>query len=308
MDRKPLVSIVMPVYNAMPYLEQAVQSIYAQTLTDWELIAVDDCSTDGSWDYLQRIDDPRVRITRNNRNAGQPVSSNRGNNMAQGEFIARMDSDDLMLPSRLQKQIELLESSRKLDVVGCGLFRVKDDMSIVAVRRPPANHRRITRLLSGPWSLIHGPNFLMTDGALLGHAEWFRRWKYNSQIPYAQDFDILCRSQRASIFGNIPDPLYVYRIGAGITSSWSSQTMAVYYKAISLMKYGFHKGLILKSLLGLIALIPRPLAYVGVKTFVHGKNKKPVSFSAKVAHEDAESLQEGLAQISKVEVPLRRVS
>lgn len=306
MEPKPLVSIVMPVYNAMPYLEQAIRSIYAQTVTDWELIAVDDCSTDGSWEYLQQIDDPCVHITRNDINRGHSFSSNRGNTKARGGFIASLDADDFMLPHRLEKQIELLESKRELDVVGCGLFRIKDDMSIVRVNRPPANHWEITRLVSGFLSLIHGPNFHITDGALLGHAKWFRRWEYDTEIPYAQDFDIMCRAQWDSTFGNISDPMYVYRIGSGVTSSWNSQTQAVYYKAKSLMKFGFHRGLVLKSLFGLLALIPRPLTYFVVKTFIHGRNKKWGVPFAKVTPEDIKVLHSALAEIAKAEIPLRK--
>ena len=77
MTSTPTVSVVMPVYNAGPFLEQAVASVFAQTLTDWELIAVDDASTDGSWDYLRRIDDPRVRIARNSANLKHGATLNR---------------------------------------------------------------------------------------------------------------------------------------------------------------------------------------------------------------------------------------
>ena len=70
MSHTPAVSIILPVYNAMCWIEEAVASVFAQTLTDWELVAVDDASTDGSWDYLKRVDDPRVRLLRNDNRSG----------------------------------------------------------------------------------------------------------------------------------------------------------------------------------------------------------------------------------------------
>jgi len=306
MERKPLVSIVMPVYNAMPYLEQAVQSIYAQTVTDWELIVIDDCSTDGSWDYLQKVDDTRIYFIRNERRKRQHDSVNHGKKIARGKYIARMDADDLMLPKRIEKQIELIESNTELDVVGCGFFRVKDNMNILTVRRPPSNHQEITCLLLGPLSWIHGPNFYITDGTLLGHSKWFKRWDYDVHIPHAMDFDLMCRSERYSVFGNVIEPLYVYRVGSGSSNSYNSQIIAVYHKAISLCKYGLYKGSMLKSIFGLIALIPRPLSYAVVKTFFHGSINKRGLIFIKVAFEDIKFLKEGLDEIAKVEVPLKK--
>lgn len=94
MTSTPLVSVVMPVYNGGEYLEPAVASIFAQTFSDWELIAVDDASTDGSWEYLERIDDPRVRIARNERNMKLSYTVNRGVDMAQTDSGTQDDRDD----------------------------------------------------------------------------------------------------------------------------------------------------------------------------------------------------------------------
>jgi glycosyltransferase involved in cell wall biosynthesis len=301
----PFVSIVMPVYNALPYLEQAIQSIYTQTVTDWELIAVDDCSTDGSREYMEKIDDPRFKLFRNGKNMKHSYTCNRGTSLATGKYIAKMDADDMMMPYRLEKQLSMLESNHDIDVVGCGLFRILDNGHIIAVRRPPSEHRKIAHMFTGIRAFANGPNFSITNGALVGRTPWFQQWKYDVAIPYAQDFDLICRSRSHSTFGNVSDPLYIYRIGSGETSSWTNQTKAVYYKTRTIIRHALRPGMLSEAGLGLAALMTRPLAYAGIKIFVHtgiGSNKL---FGANVAPEDAKDLREGLEQISRAVVPLK---
>lgn len=300
-----LISIVMPVYNAMPYLEQAIQSIYAQTIEDWELIAVDDCSTDGSREYLERIDDSRVRVFRNEKNMGHSYTCNRAISLATGKYVGKMDADDMMLPNRLEKQLDMLESNRDLDVVGCGLFRFCNDGRVVAVNRPPPDHTRIARMYTGMMSFIHGPNFKITHGAMVGRTGWFQKWKYDKNIPYAQDFDLICRSRATSTFGNVSEPLYIYRVGSGQTSSWTNQTKAVYYKFKSIMKHALRLGMMTDSVLGATTILTRPLAYAGIKMLVHSGRGISNSIADSVAMEDKRALQVGLAQIGKAKVPMK---
>lgn len=105
----PLVSIVLPTYNCEEYLGQAIDSILAQTYTNWELIIVDDASTDGTAQLLQTYNDPRIRITRNIRNEQTYFSCNIGISLCRGNYIASQDSDDLWLPDKLEKQVAWLE-------------------------------------------------------------------------------------------------------------------------------------------------------------------------------------------------------
>jgi glycosyltransferase involved in cell wall biosynthesis len=295
----------MPVYNALPYLGQAVQSVFAQTISDWELIVVDDASTDGSREYLERIADPRVRLFCNTRNMRHSYTCNYGTSMARGTYVAKMDADDMMLPSRIAEQLAMLEGNPDLDVVGCGVFRMRNDGSIVVVRRPPSGHGSIARFFTGPMSLVHGPNFQITDGAIVGRTQWFCQWRYDTGIPYAQDFDLMCRSRHSSRFGNVSEPLYIYRVGSGETSSWVNQTKAVYYKAKSIVRHALRRGMIAEAALGLTALVTRPVAYAGVKMLVHAARGNNSLLTARVAPEDEKALRDGLAQIAGVKVPLR---
>ena len=130
----PLVSVVMPVFNAIDTVERAARSILAQTLQDIELIVVDDGSTDGSGEIIERIGDPRTRIIRTP-HLGVASAANTGTKLARAGLIARMDADDYAYPERIRLQLEFLESSGH-DVVGCHV-RILDDggMVVPSLRR-----------------------------------------------------------------------------------------------------------------------------------------------------------------------------
>lgn len=106
-----LVSIIMPSYNTAPYIKQTIQSVLDQTYTNWELIIVDDCSTDNTDEVLENIKDSRIRYFKNNKNSGAAVSRNKALREAKGQWIAYLDSDDLWMPEKLEKQIHFMETN-----------------------------------------------------------------------------------------------------------------------------------------------------------------------------------------------------
>ncbi|MBN2446897.1 MAG: glycosyltransferase family 2 protein [Phycisphaerae bacterium] len=296
MSKIPTVSIVFPVYNAIRFLEEAVRSVFAQSLTDWELIAVDDASTDGSWEYLQRIDDSRVRLARNDRNRRHPVTVNRAIDMARGKWIARMDADDIIFPERLERQVNALEANPAIDVLGCGTIQTDLNLNPVTTRRPVTDDAAIKRMPT-----IRYP---MTYGALVGKTEWWQRWHVDPRALLSTSFDLYLRSYRESTFGNVQDLLYVYRY-VGHTRTFRKQTLAVWDRAKSLMRNGFHRGMIAKTFLGLVTLAPRPLAY-GIKTFTKSYTAiVPAEGEEVINEEDARLLRDRLAEVAAVEVPLR---
>ena len=105
---KGLVSIIMPSYNTAPYIEETIKSVLKQTYTNWELIIVDDCSTDNTDEILSKISDPRIRLFKNEKNSGAAVSRNKALREAKGQWIAFLDSDDLWMPRKLEKQIAFM--------------------------------------------------------------------------------------------------------------------------------------------------------------------------------------------------------
>jgi len=114
----PLVSVIMPVYNAKRYVLAAVDSILGQSFADLELIIVDDCSTDGSWELVSKIRDPRVKVLRQASNMGYPHAMNLGIEAAKGRFIARMDADDVSHPDRIETEVNFLEDHPDVAFVG----------------------------------------------------------------------------------------------------------------------------------------------------------------------------------------------
>lgn len=117
MDRIPKISVVMPVYNAEKYLREAIDSIFLQTITDYELILIDDGSTDGSAQIIQSIEDPRLRFFHNGKNEGIVATLNKGIMLARGKYIAIMHADDVSFPQRLEKQAQLLDADINVAMV-----------------------------------------------------------------------------------------------------------------------------------------------------------------------------------------------
>ena len=106
-----LVSIIMPNYNGAKYVKETIESVLAQTYTNWELLFVDDCSTDNSLEIVEKFQDERIHIFRNEKNSGAAVSRNFALNEAKGRWIAFLDSDDLWLPEKLEKQIDFMKTN-----------------------------------------------------------------------------------------------------------------------------------------------------------------------------------------------------
>lgn len=118
MMEKPLVSVIMPVYNAERYIRESVESILRQSFSQFELIVVDDCGTDSSMEILSEIKDERMKIIHNNANRGIAFSRNRALEASIGRYIAIMDDDDIAMPNRLLHQVQFLENNPMIDVLG----------------------------------------------------------------------------------------------------------------------------------------------------------------------------------------------
>lgn len=117
---KPQVTVLMSVYNGMPYLPKAINSILNQTYDQLELLVIEDGSTDGSLQYLQSINDVRLRLEINNENLGMAASLNRGLLLARGAYIARLDADDIALPNRIETQLHFMKNNKEVEL--CGSF------------------------------------------------------------------------------------------------------------------------------------------------------------------------------------------
>lgn len=119
-SKKTLVSVVMPSYNAANHIEEAIRSVQQQTMPDWELLVIDDHSSDGSQQIVEKLaaEDQRIRLIINEKNLGAARTRNKGLDLCQGEYIALLDSDDIWYPDKLEKQLALAEQTRG-DIIYC---------------------------------------------------------------------------------------------------------------------------------------------------------------------------------------------
>ena len=108
---KPIVTVLMTVYNGKNYLNEAIESVLCQTLTNYEFLIVDDASTDNSIEIINSYNDSRIKLLINKKNIGQTVSLNKGLAIAQGKYIARFDQDDVCLPKRLEEQVAFFKKN-----------------------------------------------------------------------------------------------------------------------------------------------------------------------------------------------------
>ncbi|MCL4256992.1 MAG: glycosyltransferase [Anaerolineales bacterium] len=205
--KTPLVSVVMPVYNGLPYLREAIDSIFAQTLGDLEFICIDDGSTDGSAEVLAGVQDPRWRLVRNRRRAGLSVTLNRGLRMARGVYWARMDSDDISLPARLEKQVAFLESHPDISLVSAWAQTMGLPKEQIWKLPTTPEAAKADLLFNSPF--VHGAVMLRRKDFVS------KGLRYNPRVERAQDYELWERAARRLQMANVPEVLLRYRIHAG---------------------------------------------------------------------------------------------
>lgn len=200
----PVVSILMPVYKTAPYLREAMDSILSQTFTDFELIILNDCSPDNADEILDTYTDPRIVRYKGEKNVGLSNILNVGIGMARGKFIARMDSDDLSMPDRLQIQMVFLEAHPEIDLVSAGmqLFGAKDE---VWIREQNPEKVKIEALFHSP--ILHASSM------------WRRMrfeekgLRFRQEMVPSEDYDLWTRAMVKGLkLVNLRQVLYKYRI------------------------------------------------------------------------------------------------
>ena len=197
----PRVSVLLPVYNGARYLAGALRSVVAQSFPDWELLVVDDGSTDDSRAVAHSWDDPRIRVLANGENLGVARSLNRGIREARGDFIARMDADDECFPERLREQVRFLERHRSVCLLGTNAVSAETGK---ATFRVPANHASIRCNLLFNCSFLH-PSVMWRRDVFQRYELWYE------ESPTAEDYDLWERTVQVLQTANLPQPLLRYR-------------------------------------------------------------------------------------------------
>lgn len=203
----PKISVVLPVFNSGAYLEPALRSVLRQTYPDFELIAINDGSTDGSLQWLQKMasEDSRIRvITRPNK--GLVATLNEGLELAEGEYIARMDADDVALPTRFATQMEYLEAHPECVAVGSRVLLIDADGLPICEFAKATSHEEIDAdHMEGRGGAIPHPSVIVRKAALL------QVGGYREEYIYAEDLDLFLRLAEVGRLANISEALLKYR-------------------------------------------------------------------------------------------------
>ena len=206
--KNPLVSVLMPVYNAERYVAQAVESILVQSFVDFEFIIIDDGSTDASLKILEAYatNDKRIRLT-SHQNKGLVLTLNEMLAQAKGEFLARMDADDIALPERFAQQVEFLQ--RKPDVVCVGgaheLIDEKGRILLTRLAMPEHNHNIQQLALAGHTTICH-------PCAMIRRASLIKVGGYNEAMLPAEDLDLWLKLGEVGALANLKYTVLKYRL------------------------------------------------------------------------------------------------
>jgi glycosyltransferase involved in cell wall biosynthesis len=193
----------MAMRNSSDTIADAVRSIQLQTLRDWELIVIDDGSFDGSASIVGAFNDARIRLICELSSAGLATRLNQAVVYSLGDFIARMDADDVCFPDRLAHQVARLQRDQQVDLLGCGAVVFTGDARLLGELPVGLTHEEIT---AQPFR-----GFPFPHPTWCGRAEWFRGNPYDARLMKTQDQDLLLRTFRHSRFATLDDVLIGYR-------------------------------------------------------------------------------------------------
>ncbi|MCM1141402.1 MAG: glycosyltransferase [Muribaculum sp.] len=202
-DKKPLITVGIPVYNAEKFVAIAIRSVLNQSFTDFELLITDDGSSDNTVDIIDSFNDERIRFIKDGENKGISYRLNQQISLAKGEYFCRMDADDIMLPWRLQKQVEYLLKNPNVDVIGGGALIIDDENNIIGKRLSPIEFQLTLDMWKSGHAFMHPTVF--------GKTKFFRKFKYRKDLVGVEDLDLWYRASKESIMFYIPDLVMCYR-------------------------------------------------------------------------------------------------
>ena len=218
-DQSPKISVVMAAYNEERDIGRALDSIIAQTFTDWELIVIDDGSTDATTSIVRRYadSDSRIKLTCNDTNLELSASLNKGIGLAQAGIIARADADDINLPERLAKQYAFLKANDDVDVLGTGAYLLDETGRRVSTFSHPLTHAELEALPFLKIQFFH-------PSVMIRRRFFEQVGLYDPSYPNAEDKEIWLRGLNVGCrYANLQEPLIEYSTD-GFVKSWRSIT------------------------------------------------------------------------------------
>lgn len=207
----PWVTIGIPFYNAERFLLDAIRSVFAQTHSDWELILIDDGSTDRSLEIAKSVKDQRVSVYSDGQNRRLAARLNQITLLAKHDFIARMDADDLMTPDRIEKLLSILHYHNEYDLASCGTYSIGVNKSLKGYRAKAETDYTFEGLLHKSQGFLHA--------GLVARKTWYERNQYDETLLLGQDIDLWLRAAKAGDFHaiSVAKPMYMYREEGNVT-------------------------------------------------------------------------------------------
>lgn len=199
----PFLTVIMPVYNGQAYLNEAIDSVLAQTFENFELVIIDDGSTDDSEKIITVYTDPRIRFLKNDKNRGVAYTRSRGLEEAKGEFLAWMDCDDLISPEKFEKQIKFLKENPEIGI--CGTWWVRFGEGRPRVLKSPTDPEIIKA------SLLFYP--AINPATAMMRMNFIKQYnlKYDHRLLIAEDYDFYFEASFHFPMKNLGEVLYSYR-------------------------------------------------------------------------------------------------
>jgi glycosyltransferase involved in cell wall biosynthesis len=236
--QQPLISVVMPVYNAAAFLPIAIESIQNQTFTNWEMFCFDDLSTDNSWQILQDYakKDSRIKVFRNGHHRGVAGAANEALKKAKGSFIARMDADDVALPYRFQVQVDYLTNNPSMVAVGGQCEVIDQSGQVIGEKRFPTDPKKTREMIFATIPLQQ-PTLMVHRGRLPKSFAW-----YKEGAQTAEEVDVLFRLLQAGEVTNVSETVLRYRIhGNNVSLKDPKKTFYITLKARlrAVREYGY---------------------------------------------------------------------
>jgi glycosyltransferase involved in cell wall biosynthesis len=274
------VSIGIPFYNCEKFLPDTIRSVFAQTYQDWELILVDDGSTDRSLEIARSVMDPRVRVISDGNNLHQAVRRNQITDESRNDLIAMLDADDIMVPDRLIIQHSIFTNTR-IQLTASAICVIDDQNNLKTIRNDRGNHNVL------PTGILRYKHRL-TQSTITGRKQWFIQNRYNSEYFYMEDAELFLRSSlqgrlRNSMVKIINQPLIFYREGStqnlAKTRKWNHYLRRMLNKYLRYPDFSIGERIYLRSLWELRGSVYFVAAILGivpqVKQFREQFRKQP---------------------------------
>jgi glycosyltransferase involved in cell wall biosynthesis len=202
MSAAPTVSVMIPCFNAEHSLRWAVASMLEQSFTDWECLIIDDGSTDGTWELLQRFNDPRIRLQRLRVNRGRGWARAAALEMATGQFLGMVDADDWVYPDKLSTQVAALQRFADAGLVSSAMAITDGSGNLIGRQGPTHDELRAPLTRLGHADLPHASSLLRMEAA--------REAGYDRSLRFSEDHDLLVKVRRRQAACVVASPSYVY--------------------------------------------------------------------------------------------------